>query len=178
MLHTLTSPEALADFAHQLLAFMRQSGLEDILPLNLDHLAIKLANSAEYEVTLAEASTLCSSPIEYIDLNGRRIAIAHFDQPFQLPGIGSLHLLEIMEPRPDNQTGFKGIDHLEVFVDNYNLLKEHLADLGIAFQIQDNGHHQTLTLTINPSGQEIKFSNIPIQKTLEVQRKNGLLRLA
>ena len=178
MLHTLISLEALEEFSNQLLGFMKHSGLEDVSLLNLDHLAIKVATSAEYEVVLAEAKKLCSAPIEYIRLNERRIAMAHFDQPFHLPGIGSVHLLEIMEPRADRRIGFRQIDHFEVVANNYNTLREHLTDLGIAHHIQDNGHHQTLSMAVNRLGQEIKFSNIPIREVLDAQRKEGLLKLA
>src|SRR5690242_3278826 len=116
----------MADYLESLISFAKTKHILLLVrdPLiQIDHLAVKLADSESFERGLlnlqAHASRLTMTQMEG---QNRRIATALLKAPLALHssmygGVGSVDLLEIIEPRPERGSrGLVGIDHIEIVV--------------------------------------------------------------
>lgn len=164
----------LAAFARKLANFQNRHGLGDFFArLQLDHLAIKMYDGAAYEQALRNIRPFCRHLIE-ANLDKRRITIAVLQEPLELPGFGKTQMIEIMEPRP-HMVGkdIVGIDHVELLLKDLEEAASLMAAKGIKIGDGVNIYHHTVVVRINKKGQEIKFSNKPIETTLKEEMKAG-----
>ena len=144
-------------------------------PQSADHLAIKVADSADYDAQLPQLLKMLSSA-QYVNLNNRRICTGKLITPITLPGFSQTNFLEILEPRPSKVgTGVVGLEHVEFLVPDLDSVKSALVAKNILPEFHDNGHHRSLIVKFNNLGQELVYTNTPLEQVLVEEQKNGLI---
>jgi predicted metalloenzyme YecM len=181
MLYTLFNSPQLQIQVNQYCQNVEQilSGLgiqELVIGHPIDHLAVKLANSNDYELYIESLKEYCET-ISYTEMHGRRLATATLIDPINLHLFNeesSCRILEIIEPKPDKANkGLVGFEHIEVFQDDLDQAKESLHSKGVAFEDYENPHHKAAVLVINDQGQEIKFTDSRLELLVEQQIMDG-----
>lgn len=168
-------------FADKVQRFRNQHELHDLFQGGIDHLAVKLSDSEEYEQFLAEALPHCHSGTEAA-LDSRRIATVHLEESIVLRAsdgevVGEAAYLEIMEPKPHKAgKDLTGIDHCEVNIRSFTETRQLFADKGVPAN-QGEGedvYEHTVVVRIDDSGQEIKFSDEPLSQLIVKELEQGV----
>lgn len=122
--------ESIRKFVDELVGFRDQHKLSELFSSRVDHLAIKMADSNDYERCVKDILSICSLMTE-AQLNNRRIATAKLEKKVNLTGssqsLSSVEYLEIMEPRPEKVgKDLVGIDHCEIDIESFPQLRKEL----------------------------------------------------
>jgi predicted metalloenzyme YecM len=156
--------------------FLTANELIDLFAPPVDHLAVKLANTEEYE-SFIEYISIHASAINYIELNNRRIAYAHLIGEIQFGSLGATSYLEIMEPRPEKVGKDKvGFEHIEIINPNLDSIYQRVKAKNLQTEFYDNGFHKAVVLKIDDQGREIKFTDKPIKDVLMLEESQGRLK--
>ncbi len=170
--------ELLLAYAEEVKLFFYSYGLADlVIDLTIDHVAIKALNREIYERYL-ETYLPLSKRLSYSQVNDRDLATAVLYDPLDAGTFGHVSLLEIMEPRPGViATTYDLIDHIELVVPDLNSVKTILAGKDVVFTEQANDQHKTVVIEINEWGQEIKFTDRPLQDIADKQIASGAAKV-
>lgn len=158
-----------------LFSFFRQNQLLDLLKGPVDHLAIKSANSQQFEIFLDSLKSFSES-LSYVNLNNRRLATAILKNRYKFGDLGSSKILELMEPRPEKANrDFVGFEHIELRVSDSKLksIVTQLKKSNLLLEFQHNPAHDAAVVRINNSGQEVKFSNKNLQEIIHHELTSG-----
>jgi hypothetical protein len=157
-------PFELGDYAQKLSEFERRgNNLARRWLDEPDHVAIKAFNSRAYESLLAqvEAQMEVDDNIIVAELNERRIATAFLTGGLAVGEFGEVHMLEIMEPRPERVGKDKvGLDHVEFLVTDLVGVQRHLRRGQVSFEHQVNSSHEFVSVRFGESHEhEVKFTD-------------------
>lgn len=154
--------------------FLNEHTLTSFATGPIDHVAVKLANTAEYEQFVATIKPE-STQLSYTPLNGRRIATAVLRVAVQVGPLGATSLLEIMEPRPEKAgRDYVGLEHIEIVASDLALIRNALIERGLPYEDGENDFHKTVVVKVSPAGQEIKWSNRPLGVLIQHEFEAGL----
>jgi hypothetical protein len=93
-------------------------------------------------------------------MNNRRISLATLNSPFDFKQLGTTQYLEIMEPKPEKAgQGLTGMEHIEIYAQNLNLVKVNVDAANIDYKYAENPSHKAIVIQINKEGQEVKFTD-------------------
>lgn len=156
----------LDSYVTELEKFVQEHELPDRWFEDPDHVAIKCADSEDFEVTLAEFKDV-SNQISYIEEGGRRLAAAHLLKPLAIGRFGSVEWVEVMEPRPGRVgNDFVGLEHAEFCYPIFTKARSVLRKAGVEHDLRHNPGHDWINIAINDTGQELKLNNRPLSKVM------------
>lgn len=170
--------ELLSTYAEEAKLFFYSYGLADlVIDAPVDHVAIKALNKEVYEEYLKTYLPL-SKRLSYEPVGPRDIAMAELYEPLDAGTLGSVGLIEIMEPKPGSiATTHDLIDHIELLVKDLEPIKIALTNKGVEFKEQSNDNHRALVIPINEWEQEVKFTNNSLQIISEKQIALGKAKI-
>jgi len=136
-----------------------------------DHVAIKCADSTDYDSMVGEwlpSATHCY----YVHLNNRRLGTAKLLSPIAIGNLGTVQWLEIMEPRPE-KVGIDpvGVDHMEFDFVGFNAAEEILNAKGVSYERQKNPNQEWLSIMAH--GHEFKLSSKPLDDIIAAELASG-----
>lgn len=167
--------QAAETYTNELSHFLHSYNLGRFITGQVDHMAIKMADTRAYEDYLQKIESLCIS-LEYMNEGGRRLATALLNQSILFGDYGSTALLEIMEPRPQKiGNDLVGFEHTEFYYPNLKEVKDFLDKRGVVYEDYANPFHAAVACRVNPQNQEVKFTNAPLADSLRRERDGGLL---
>ncbi len=171
-LETLVSK--IEEYEGVLTEYLDVKGLRDLVPYKIDHIAVKLSDTSEYENFINDNLAFFASA-NYIQMNNRRITTVRLKNAIETTSFGSVFYLEIMEPKPEKVGTFKsGLDHAEIWVPNFDELEKEFGLRDLEFVRSDNGHHRTLIFKMNDLW-EVKFTDKTIEDTVKDEIESGLI---
>ena len=162
-------------YVEGLLDYLRLNKLTPLAALGVDHGAIKVTDGDEYDRILPALQAMSASG-QYVVMNERRLATLQLREPIKYGTFGESYYLEVMQPRPAKVgSDLVGFEHAEILVDNLDRCEREVQASGAVYERVDNGQHKAIVVRLNPSGQEIKFTDTPIALVLEREKEAGLL---
>lgn len=178
MLNTEEITTKLPVFAEEAKLFFHAYGLGNlVVDKPVDHAAIKGLNKDEYNQYLLLFLPL-SKRLSYEDVGPRQIAIGELYEPLDCGTFGTVSTIEIMEPKPDAAvTTHDMIDHIELLTTDLQEVIHQLTDKGVEFSWQENPAHNAVVVAINEWGQEVKFTDRPLQDIAEKHIAAGVAKV-
>jgi hypothetical protein len=161
----------LAEYVQALAAFRVEHNLPGSWFATPDHVAIKCADSTDYEATF-QAWIAKAAEAQYAQLNGRRLASMRLTAPLK-PGVfGLVEWLEVMEPRPE-KVGIDpvGIDHMEFKFEDFGSAATFLDAAGLTYQRQENPGHKWLSIAANCH--EFKLTDKSLAEVVAAELASG-----
>lgn len=154
----------IGEYAKALDIFALKKELPYKLLAHLDHIAIKAANSDNFEVLVERfRPEVEQKKFVCVEKDGRRLASAPLLGEISLGSFATVGRLGIMERRPGTPEAPRPIvDHTESSVKDLEGLAEivDVLDLrGIEFEVQADSSRICLCVIINEDGQELKFTD-------------------
>lgn len=169
--------EDIDQYAELLQGFIEKYELPDNWFKTPDHLAIKCADSLDFDYTLQELLA-DASQVSQIEMDKRRLATLNLTSKIQIGELGSVEWLEIMEPRPENVgKDVVGLEHLEYYYPDFDEIREILEKYHIDFTEQSNSGLSWISIVLNKEGQELKLNNKLLANIVDEQLENGEARL-
>lgn len=140
--------------------FMSSHRLEDLLAPPVDYIAIKCADSRDYETYLYFIKSLTLKRSEVM-LQGRRITNLVLISPISFGDLGETCCLEVIEPKPEKVGhDLAGFEHIEIYNPDLENVEAKLRDVGVTYERGGNEYHNTIVVKINEQGQEVKFTSV------------------
>lgn len=148
-----------------------------------DHIAVKCADTADYEATI-QAFAPVSRFISSIETGGRRLGTAQLLNKLSIGQLGRVSIVEIMEPRPEKVGASRvGVEHMEFYYPDFERAERFINDASspdgetLPYEINlDNTAHQTLILPFG-EGLEIKLNNRTLGQIIPEEIANGSARI-
>lgn len=138
-----------------------------------DHLALKCADSIDYDYTLQELLADAQLAAE-VFMDQRRLAALHLTVQQAVGTLGSVEWLEIMEPRPAKLgKGMVGLEHMEFYYPDFDEITKVLTTRKVTFTLQANPGHAWVNIVLNQSGQELKLNNRPLADVVREELADG-----
>lgn len=168
--------QSIAEYQEVFTGFVGQYRLPSEWFTTPDHWAIKCADGADYQETIAEFSPDIASGPWTVTMDERRLTTARLSGPAVKIGNSLFRWLEIMEPRPGKgpEQGF--VEHLEFVFPDFFEVRRILEQRGVpGVEQQGNTGHSWVNIPIDEHGREIKINDAGIEKVLEKERVAGVL---
>ncbi|MDQ3239526.1 MAG: VOC family protein [bacterium] len=160
-------------YLDELTTFLSKNNLTDLVLPPVDHFAYKLQDAPSYEQYLEQIAFYATS-VKYIKINERRIATIILKDSISFKHLGQTSCLEVMEPRPQKVgIDFVGLEHIEVLCTNQDELAKKLIQRNISYDLFKSPYHEAIVLKINTKGQEISFTNMPLNDVVALEGKSG-----
>lgn len=165
---------ARTEYEQSLTEFVGRYELPETWFSQIDHVAIKCADAADYEATVQQWLPQ-SQELSYVSLDYRRLASARLSGGVALGRFGHAQWLEIMEPRPEKLgADTVGIDHVEFYFRDFTEVQKELIEKGIKYTPQSNINHDWLSIVINDQGQELKINNRTLANIVAEEASTGI----
>lgn len=146
--------------------------MTELLVPPVDHFAVKLADTSQYERYLDTVLSLAEE-VSYTNMNNRRIACALLKQPISFGDLGEAHILEIMEPKPEKANqGFAGLEHIELYRPELSKVQRLLDAAKLPSLFYENPFHRATVLKLG-NGQEIKFTDTKMLDVIAQEARHG-----
>lgn len=161
----------LAVYVEAIEAFRLEHGLPSEWFARPDHVAIKCADSIDYDSMVGEWLP-SAAHCYYVRLNNRRLGTAKLLKPIAIGDLGVVEWIEIMEPRPE-KVGIDpvGIDHMEFDFADFTAAEEILNAKGVPYERQKNRNHEWLSVMAH--GHEFKLSSKSLDHIIAAELASG-----
>lgn len=142
-----------------------------------DHVAVKCADAADYETTIASYESEAAQ-MTYIVMDGRRLATVKLARSLAIASFGDVSWLEVMEPRPEKVgKDVVGLEHAEFTFTDFAAVRDVLRDRNIKYEDQSNPSHAWINIVITEKGQELKVNDKPLSTIVEHELELGQAKL-
>ncbi len=154
--------EQVGEYEQELISFVSRHELPGEWLAVPDHLAVKYANSDDYELGVKFWKRYAEQ-VSCIEMDGRRLATANLSGPMSVGAFGEVHYLEIMEPRPEKAGhDIVGLEHMEFYFPHFERVTPFLHKNNVDYTLQHNPSHRWVNIVINEAGQELKINDRPL----------------